>query len=143
MRPAAAVFAMLAAGALSNTPPVTAWPVENGRILETFRGKHQGIDIAAQPGTPVLAYAAGVIEAQATDKTGNRYLRVRHAGADSTSLYFNLADVRVSVGDIVNAGTPLAVVAIAPAGRKAHLHFEVVLGGAKVDPLAHLPRTSS
>jgi len=133
--------AILASHGISKQVPVfaTAWPVASGQVTSGFGGKHRGIDIAATAGTPVLAFAAGVVEAREASKGCGEQLRIRHEFG-ATSSYCNLAGIRVTAGDAVARGAAVAEIAPASDRRKAHLHFELKIGGQKVDPLAHLPR---
>jgi murein DD-endopeptidase MepM/ murein hydrolase activator NlpD len=134
---------LLAPCVLSNTPAraSTLWPVENGRVVAEFAGRHRGIDIAAPAGTAVRAFAGGVVAARDTSRHCGEHLSIRHADGSST-LYCNLADITVALGDAVKTGSSLGRIAAAPEGRKSHLHFELKLGDEKVDPLEHLPRTT-
>ena len=138
---AAALSAMLATTGMSGQAPAfaSAWPVASGQVTSGFAGKHQGIDIAATAGTPVLAFAAGVVEAREASKACGEQLRIRHEGG-ATSFYCNLSGIRVAVGESVARGAAVAEVAPGSDRHRAHLHFELKIGGQKVDPLAHLPR---
>jgi murein DD-endopeptidase MepM/ murein hydrolase activator NlpD len=133
--------AMFASQGFSRQAPVsaTAWPVASGLVTSGFAGKHQGIDIAAPAGTPVLAFATGVVEARDAGKGCGERLRIRHEFG-AMSVYCNLGGIRVAVGDIVARGATLAEVAAGTERQKPHLHFELEIGGEKVDPIAHLPR---
>ena len=136
----ASVLAALPMAARSAPAAITLWPVENGQVLSGFAGKHQGIDIAAPPGTPVRAFAAGIVTARDRNKHCGEYLELKHADGTS-SRYCNLANVTVRDGDRIEAGTPLGEIAVAPAGGKAHLHFELKRDAGKVDPMTRLPRS--
>ena len=84
---------------------------------------------------------AGVVVAVDTAKGCGTRVLVRHA--DSLSIYCNLADVTVAVGDRVPMGGRLARIAAPVPGGRAHLHFEVQAAGVHVDPLTRLTRSSS
>ena len=137
-----ALLLPLCVAANSDAAQSTAWPVANGQVLATFGGKHHGIDIGAEAGSPVHAFAAGTVLARETTKHCGQQLRIRHANG-AISLYCNLVEIRVAVGDSVARGLVMAAVAPAAKGGKPHLHFELKIGGEKVDPLMHLPRITT
>jgi murein DD-endopeptidase MepM/ murein hydrolase activator NlpD len=137
-----ALLLPLSALSNSNSPQPTAWPVANGQVLATFGGKHHGIDIGAEAGTPVHAFAAGTVLAVETTRHCGQQLRIRHADG-AVSLYCNLSGIRVAAGDAVARDSVLGAVASAAEGRKPHLHFELKIGDEKVDPLPHLPRMTT
>jgi murein DD-endopeptidase MepM/ murein hydrolase activator NlpD len=137
MRAAALVLlAAVSAVALAQNAPDATWPMSDGHVVAGF-GKHRGIDIAADVGTPVQAFRAGVVVTVDTVKGCGPRLRLRHG--DVTSIYCNLADVRVTVGQQVSAGAELAKIAAPAPGGRAHLHFELQRAGEHVDPLTLLP----
>ncbi|MDF3020485.1 MAG: peptidase [Steroidobacteraceae bacterium] len=135
------LFVLFAASGAAQPAPVfsTGWPVTDGHLSSGFGGKHQGMDIAAAVGTPVRAFAAGIVEALTPDKVCGRKLRIRH-DFGATSTYCHVSGIQVSVGDSVALGQPLAEIAPGIGRTRAHLHFELKIAGEKVDPLAHLPR---
>ena len=115
------------------------WPIENGNVVKGFVANHQGLDIAADPGTEVHSWAAGVVIARGTSKGCGEFVQIHHESG-ATSRYCNLAGIRVREGEAVRSGATLGVIATPPAGVRAHLHFELKVDDRKVDPLEHLPR---
>jgi len=98
---------------------------------------HRGVDLAAQPGQPVLAAADGVVTFVGT-VAGRGVVSVRHHGGWRTT-YEPLSPV-VTVGRPVRRGDRLGVVA-ATAGHCAPrtcLHWGALLGADYRDPLTLL-----
>jgi peptidoglycan hydrolase-like protein with peptidoglycan-binding domain len=98
---------------------------------------HAGIDFVAPAGTPVVAARAGrVVWAAALGSFGNTVV-VRHRKGVRT-LYAHLSQMDVSLLDRVSTGTRLGLVGSTGRSTGPHLHFEVRLRGAAVDPLGAL-----
>ncbi|RZQ64021.1 M23 family metallopeptidase [Amycolatopsis suaedae] len=99
---------------------------------------HNGIDLAAPIGTPILAAADGtVIEAGPASGFG---LWVRIQMSDGTvHVYGHMNDYSVRVGQKVKAGQQIAEVGNRGQSTGPHLHFEVWSGGSKkIDPRSWL-----
>ena len=117
------------------------WPIF-GRFSSGFGwrgiGSHEGIDLTAQPGTPVLAAEAGrVIESGWRGDYG-RVIVVKHAGRYST-LYAHNRNVRVKKGAFVEKGDVIAEVGATGNASGPHLHFEIRRAKEPQDPLRYLP----
>ncbi len=98
---------------------------------------HQGIDIDAPAGTPVLAAAEGeVIFADWNGDYGN-CVKIQHD--DKVTLYGHLESITVKVGDTVTAGQSIATVGSTGRSTHEHLHFEVLVDGANENPMNYLP----
>ncbi|MGH2980273.1 MAG: peptidoglycan DD-metalloendopeptidase family protein [Solirubrobacterales bacterium] len=104
---------------------------------------HQGQDIAAAEGTPVVAPKAGTVHWRAYQAAGAGYYVVLDAnGEDFMYVFMHLrkGSVLVSRGDHVAAGQQIAQVGNTGRSFGAHLHFEVWKGvwyggGKPIDPL--------
>ena len=98
---------------------------------------HNGLDIAAAEGTAVVAAADGIVESVAQSDTMGMTVVIAHAGGYTTT-YASLAnDVSVSVGQAVEAGQKLGMVAntaLLETALGEHLHFAVALNGKPMDP---------
>lgn len=121
------------------------WPV-GGPITGSFwewRGDHYhtGIDIGADEGTAVVAPASGTVIHTNWGWGGGygNYVQIDHGGGVVT-LYAHLSSIGVRIGDTVAQGQSI-IGAVGNTGHSfgAHLHFEVIVNGAYVDPLAYLP----
>jgi lipoprotein NlpD len=118
------------------------WPV-NGTINSGFgpRGStfHDGIDIAAPEGTPILAIEAGeVIYSDQLRGYGNMVI-VRHAGGIVSVYAHNEANL-VREGQAVARGEVVARVGSTGRVSGPHLHFEIRKNNAAQDPLRYLPQ---
>jgi peptidoglycan hydrolase-like protein with peptidoglycan-binding domain len=99
---------------------------------------HAGIDVAAPRGTSVASARAGRV-AYAAPHPGGWGLLVSVAhGRGVRSLYAHLSRIDVRVGDRVRAGSRLGLVGSTGHSTAPHLHFEVRVRGAAVDPLPAL-----
>jgi murein DD-endopeptidase MepM/ murein hydrolase activator NlpD len=121
--------------------PLFSWPVD-GEVTSRFglrKGRlHEGVDIAAPRGTPVLAAADGqVIFSDVLRGYGNVVI-VRHAGGYLT-LYAHNAVNQVQEGQSVRRGTRVATVGQSGHVTGASLHFEVRKDNLARDPLRYLP----
>jgi murein DD-endopeptidase MepM/ murein hydrolase activator NlpD len=108
------------------------WPVAGKRIRE-HGSSHVGVDIAAVLGQTVMAAGAGEVVAVEPDGTAGFRLRIAH-GDSLVTVYANLKDCKVAVGDHVQAGQGVARVGSGFEGSEGHLHFEVHVGGKAVPP---------
>ena len=123
-------------------PIALAWPVE-APLGNGFgpRGNHfhAGIDLLAPAGTPVRAAAPGrVAYAGRIDGGWGKLVVVAHARRVRT-LYAHLSAISVDVGERVATGSRVGAVGSTGNATGPHLHFEVRLHGAAVDPSTALP----
>lgn len=96
---------------------------------------HAGLDFPATSGAPVRASRRGVVTSAGWDSGGfGNLVVVRHARG-VTSWYAHLARLRVRPGERVGRGERLGDVGATGLATGPHLHFEVRLRGAAVDPL--------
>jgi murein DD-endopeptidase MepM/ murein hydrolase activator NlpD len=131
------------------TAPTTAgfiWPVY-GPISEYYgapRGAgtyHAGLDIdqTYNYGGPVAAAAPGQVVLATSDGYGyGSYVVIRHDNGYET-LYAHLSAINVSQGQYVSQGEVIGAIGTTGYSTGPHLHFEVRVGGATVDPLNYLP----
>jgi murein DD-endopeptidase MepM/ murein hydrolase activator NlpD len=116
------------------------WPV-NGAVTSGFGWRwgrmHEGIDIAAPTGTPIWAAAAGtVIHSGWLGGYGNLVV-VDHGNGLATA-YAHASAIFVGVGQSVEQGETVSLVGSTGNSSGPHLHFEVRVNGAAVDPLLYL-----
>lgn len=107
--------------------------------LEDWR-THNGVDIAAEEGTPVCAACDGMVLSVTEDPLMGVTVVLEHAGG-FTSTYACLGEeVYVSAGDEVLAGENIGAVGATAAAEspEPHLHFSVSKDGKLVDPSAYL-----
>jgi len=98
-------------------------------------GFHAGIDLPAPTGTPVGAAGAGRVVFAANDPSGyGKLVEVAHGGG-VVSMYAHLSSFSVGVGQSVATGTRVGRVGSTGEATGPHLHFEVRVRGAAVDPI--------
>jgi len=126
----------------------TLWPVE-GRITDGFghrrdpftkkKSFHNGLDIAADAGTPIKASASGkVIYADYTYATG-RTVKIDH-GNGFVTVYGHCSKILVEPGQQVKKGDVIAKVGSTGRSTGPHCHFEVHLYGTAIDPMEYLEK---
>lgn len=126
----------------ASCPLSLAWPVE-GTVGDSFgpRGNrfHAGLDIVAPRGASVGAAASGRVTWAAPLAGGwGNLVVVAHADGVRT-MYAHLSTIAVRVGQRVETGSRLGTVGATGDATGPHLHFEVRLRGAAVDPSPALP----
>ncbi|MTH65310.1 LysM peptidoglycan-binding domain-containing protein [Paracoccus shanxieyensis] len=105
----------------------------NGAIIRTYeKGKNEGIDISAAPGSTISAAGSGTVAAITRDVDQVPIIVVRHDG-NLMTVYAGLDDVAVTKGQSVGTGTTLG-----KARNAGVLHFEVREGFESVDPEKYL-----
>jgi len=117
------------------------WPVE-GRLTSRFGRRwgrsHEGLDLAAKPGTPVRAAESGRVIHASTLGSYGRVVVVRHSERYST-VYAHNRRLLVTRGDWVEKGDRIAEVGSTGRSTGPHLHFEVRRGRTPQDPILYLP----
>lgn len=98
---------------------------------------HEGIDVAAPYGAPVVAPAAGTV-VRISHQTGyGLVLDIDHGNGIATK-YAHLSRVVVREGQRVIRGQPIAAVGNSGLSTGPHLHYEVHVNGKVVDPLTYV-----
>lgn len=118
------------------------WPVV-GPISSYFGPEHRlGIDVdqTMAPGTAIIAAHSGVVLYAGGDPccSYGRYVILASASG-LTTLYAHFELVTVETGESVRQGEPLGIVGNTGYSTGTHLHFEVIDGGVRRDPLLYLP----
>lgn len=102
-------------------------------------GVHPAIDIAGAEGAPVYATDSGVVVYSGWSNYGYGYLLVIDHGNGWQSAYAHLSAIGVGCGQSVFQGGSIGAVGNTGYSFGSHLHFELVYGGAKLNPLDFLP----
>lgn len=125
------------------------WPVERGVVSSTF-GKHQsavsnkvyitnnGIDIATSENAKARAIFDGVVVSVVKPSASNMAVIIRHG--DYFTVYSQLDEVYVKMGDAVKTKQDLGRVHTDRAEGKTELHFEVRQGTECLNPAGWLAR---
>jgi len=102
------------------------------------QGFHAGLDFPAATGTPVTAAGFGTVSFVGYDPAGwGNFVIIRHRFGMST-LYAHLSAIYVRRGSFIRAGGRLGRVGSTGSATGPHLHWEILLRGANVDPLSAL-----
>ena len=131
---------------LGDDTPVTTptgWPtdgfISSGYGLRWNGAEfHQGIDIAAEMGTPIVATADGVVTLAGWNAGGyGNMVDIDHGSGVSTR-YGHASAVVVTAGQRVRRGQIIAYVGSTGHSTGPHLHYEVRLSGQPVNPSSYL-----
>lgn len=98
---------------------------------------HEGIDFIAEPGTPILAAAAGIVKTVEFHPQYGHMVEVDH-GNDLLTRYAHASAVFVKPGELVKRGDRIAAIGSTGRSTGPHLHFEVRIAGAAVNPMRFL-----
>lgn len=113
------------------------WPVA-GRFVRGYHPPdapgHSGIDISVPTGTPDMATMCGTVVFAGWSDVGYGYLVIVRNGNYDT-YYAHNSSLLVSPGQWVEAGQSLALSGSTGNSTGPHVHYEVRLGGAPVDPM--------
>ncbi|MBN2387942.1 MAG: peptidoglycan DD-metalloendopeptidase family protein [Anaerolineales bacterium] len=117
------------------------WPANNHFLSgNDFWGEHQGIDIAANEGAPVFAADSGVVTMSSLGWNfgyGN-VVQIDH-GNGFLTVYAHLSVINVGVCQNIYQGQLVGASGNTGNSFGAHLHFEIRIGGARVNPWGYLP----
>lgn len=104
------------------------------------RRKHEGIDIFATQGTPVVAISDGVIEFVGNDDIGGKTITVQPDDYDWEAYYAHLDQQYVISGERVKKGQLIGTVGNTGNAKStpAHLHFGIYTDAGAVDPLQYV-----
>jgi peptidoglycan hydrolase-like protein with peptidoglycan-binding domain len=128
-------------------PPPTiplplAWPMTAPVLGDEFgpRGDrwHSGVDFPAPMGTPVYAARSGEVVWAGWRGDWGFLVTVAHGRGERT-MYAHLSRIDVRLGVWIGQGVRVGLVGASGHATGPHLHFEVRVRGAAVDPLRALP----
>lgn len=109
---------------------------EEHPILKT-RTMHNGVDMAAPGGSPILAAYNGTVVAAAYSSSMGNYIMIDH-GDNLYTIYMHASKLYVSQGAEVTKGQKIAAVGTTGRSTGNHLHFGVRLNGSYVNPWNYL-----
>jgi peptidoglycan hydrolase-like protein with peptidoglycan-binding domain len=129
-------------------PPATiplplAWPLTMPVLGDPFgprgQGWHSGIDLPAPMGTPVYAARGGQVVWAGWRDGGYGFLVTVAHGHGERTMYAHLSRIDVRLGVWIGQGVRVGLVGATGHATGPHLHFEVRVRGAAVDPIRALP----
>jgi murein DD-endopeptidase MepM/ murein hydrolase activator NlpD len=98
---------------------------------------HQGLDLAADDGTPVHAAAAGIVVSAGWEGGYGLKVDLDHGNGYHT-WYCHLSRAGVSPGQHVSKGETIAAAGSTGESTGPHLHYQVMRDGVAVDPMPYL-----
>jgi murein DD-endopeptidase MepM/ murein hydrolase activator NlpD len=123
-------------------PVPLAWPLRV-KVGDPFgprgAGFHPGIDLPAATGTAVRAAAVGRVTFAGPTAGGYGNLVIVKGAGRVATMYAHLSRILAYPGEQVTVGSLLGLVGASGETTGPHLHFEVRVRGAAVDPLPALP----
>lgn len=118
-----------------------SWPCEGG-VVSSFGMRwgrmHEGIDLAADYGSSVVAVAGGTVVDAGWDGGYGMKVEISHGGG-LTTRYAHLSKIYAAVGDSVDRGETIGLIGSTGNSTGPHLHLETIVGGEPRDPLDFLP----
>lgn len=131
-------------GILAATPSI--WPV-TGFVSSSFGGRrspfgrggqfHKGLDISNRVGTPIVAPAEGTVIMAGRDGAYGNSVEIDHGGGIITK-YAHMQRAMVQPGQWVRRGEVIGHVGMTGRTTGPHLHYEVRLNGAPVNPMRYI-----
>lgn len=127
---------------ISPISPTIGWftsPFTRSRIHPLLHEArpHEGIDISAPKGTPVLAPAAGRVVDVSTRSGYGKMVTLDH-GHGVVTRYAHNDKILVRVGQWVKRNEKIALVGNTGIATAPHLHYEVIFRGRPVDPRTYI-----
>ncbi|MEM9429894.1 MAG: DUF5930 domain-containing protein [Pseudomonadota bacterium] len=101
------------------------------------RRAHNGIDLAAPRGTPILSTADGVVVFAARQSGYGNLIKIRHEFGFET-VYAHLNKIHVAEGDRIARGDHIGDMGTTGRSTGVHLHYEVRIGGRPVNPMTFI-----
>jgi len=113
------------------------WPT-SGRITQRYSWYHRAIDIADSSSPTIISSAAGKVVQVIYSRVGyGNHVVVDHGNGYQT-LYAHMSQIYVSSGQTLSAGQAVGQMGSTGKSTGAHLHFEIIQGGVKINPLTIL-----
>lgn len=94
---------------------------------------HNGLDIAKESGSTIVSAYEGTVSAAGYSTSYGYYIMIDHGNSVET-LYAHCSELLVKKGDVVRKGDEIALVGSTGRSTGPHLHFEVRVGGYRLDP---------
>lgn len=121
----------LAAERLTSSFGMRDHPILGGRRA------HKGVDLAAPVGTPIYATADGTVSRASWFAGYGLFISLEH-GADMQTRYGHMSRLNVAEGQHVRKGDVIGFVGSTGNSTGPHLHYEVRIDGAAVNPIPYM-----
>jgi len=131
----------VAPGGVSETGTKLQWPSAVYTITQYYHMGHLGLDISGGNalGTPLYAAEDGVVTVAQGGWNGGYgvYVKIDH-GNGMVTLYGHCSKLYVQAGETVTRGQTIALMGSTGRSTGPHIHFEVIVNGAKANPLNYI-----
>ena len=135
------------AGSFASVAIPSRNPLAQERMTSTFgmrehpilggRRAHKGVDLAAPAGTPVYATADGTVSRASWFSGYGLFISLEHGGEMQTR-YGHMSRLNVAEGQRVHKGDVIGFVGSTGNSTGPHLHYEVRVDGAAVNPVPYM-----
>ena len=98
---------------------------------------HSGVDLAANQGAPIYAIASGTVTSAGYSDAYGYNVSISHGGGYG-SMYAHMTNYTVSNGQYVSQGQVIGYVGSTGWSTGPHLHFEIYVNGATVNPMDYI-----
>ena len=133
----------LSVAAVRRTTGEWRWPLDRVVVTSSFGKRegrvHEGVDLKAPPGTPVLCVQQGEVIYSGSGIGGYGRLVVIEHPSGLFSVYAHNSRLLVSRGDRVRRGQRIALSGSSGHATGPHVHFEIRKGERALDPELILP----
>lgn len=110
-------------------------------IIKTF-SNHSGMDIGAPMGSYAIAANDGIVTKATYSYSYGNMVIIDHGGG-VTTLYAHGSEILAQVGDVVKRGDAIMKVGSTGWSTGPHLHFEIRINGATIDPYPYVTSTGT
>jgi LysM repeat protein len=114
------------------------WPTASRRITQYYKWRHSALDIGLPIGNPIYASDDGVVETSGWNSGGYGYMILINHGNGIKTRYAHSSKLYVKAGERVSKGEVIALTGNTGRSTGPHLHFEIIVGGVKVNPLYYV-----
>ena len=105
--------------------------------LDGSNSFHKGVDLAADQGTPVAAFAAGTVDFIGESDAYGLYIQLNH-GNGITTFYCHCSELLAQKGERVEVGQTIAKVGNTGRTTGSHLHLELKRDGVLLNPVYYI-----
>lgn len=132
---------------IGNPDIPSIWPA-SGTVTSEFGERrltyiHKGIDISNNTGTPIRATANGTVIAVGSSGNFGRRIMIYHGtdenGTTYVTIYAHLSQLNVKAGEKIDQGDIIGLMGNTGFSTGSHLHYEIRVNGAPVNPRMFLP----
>jgi murein DD-endopeptidase MepM/ murein hydrolase activator NlpD len=122
----------------NNKKTAAGGPVRPGPVVRRALVMHQGVDFAAESGTPIHAAAAGTVTGARPNGGYGNWIEINH-GDGLTTVYGHLSAFAPDLveGASVERGQLIGFVGTTGRSTGPHLHFELHHNGVPTNPVVH------